>query len=135
MKVSSCLFVPKFQLILSWSWAKIVVIPWILLRSKLCPARLSQTEQKIPFHQLWHPNLVHHHPLLHLRRPKLNKKVFIRSELMSCEFLFIWLDYNPDLRIKPVKIAGFYRVWTQDGSKNTECQLAAIKIFVFWVNF
>ena len=31
----------------------------------------------------------------------------VRSDLMSCEFPSIWLDYNPDLRIKPVKIAGF----------------------------
>ena len=48
---------------------------------------------------------------------------------MSCEFPSIWLEYNPDSRTKPIRIAGFYRVWMQEGSKNNECQLAAIKVF------
>ena len=28
-----------------------------------------------------------------------------------------------------MRTAGFYRVWTHDGTKNTACQIAAIKVF------
>ena len=39
------------------------------------------------------------------------------------------LEFNQDPRTKSVRIAGFYRVWTQDGKKTTDCQLEAIKVF------
>ena len=48
--------------------------------------------------------------------------VKIRKDLMSNEFPSIWIDFNPDAKTKPVRLAGFYRVWTQDGCKNTESQ-------------
>ena len=48
---------------------------------------------------------------------------------MSDEFPSIWLEYQSDNKKKPTLISGFYRVWTQDGEKTTEGQLARIKVF------
>ena len=48
---------------------------------------------------------------------------------MSDEFPSIWLEYQSDHKKKPTLISGFYRVWTQDGEKTTEGQLARIKVF------
>ena len=64
-----------------------------------------------------------------LIKESITPYIKIMTDLMSCDFPSIWLEYNSDSRTKPIRIAGFYRVWTQDGSKNTECQLSAIKIF------
>ena len=36
---------------------------------------------------------------------------------MSHELHSILVDYSPDPKTKPVQIADFYRVWTQDGEK------------------
>ena len=49
---------------------------------------------------------------------------------MSSEFLSIWVDYALDPKTRPVRMAGFYRGWTQDGVKNIDCQTTAIKGFI-----
>ena len=64
-----------------------------------------------------------------LIRESLLPDINIRTDLMSCEFPSIWVDYTSDPNTKPMRIAGFYRVWTQDSVKNTGCQMAAIKVF------
>ena len=64
-----------------------------------------------------------------LIKESITPYIKIKTDFMSCDFPSIWLEYNSDSRTKPIRIAGFYRVWIQDGSKNTECQLSAIKFF------
>ena len=41
----------------------------------------------------------------------------VRSDLMNEEFPSIWIDYKQDQGKKSTLIAGFYRVWTQEGDK------------------
>ena len=51
----------------------------------------------------------------------------IRLDLMSKEFPSIWFEYRADQNKKSTLLAGFYRVWTQDGEKVN--QLERMKVF------
>ena len=64
-----------------------------------------------------------------LVKESLLTNIKVRLDLMSDEFPSIWLEYQSDNKKKPTLISGFYRVWTQDGEKTTEGQLARIKVF------
>ena len=64
-----------------------------------------------------------------LIKESLMPHIKIRHDLMSEEFPSIWIEYQTDQNKKPTLIAGFYRVWTHNGVKTTECQLTKIKLF------
>ena len=66
--------------------------------------------------------------ILCLVKENLVNAITVRADLMNEEFPSIWIEYKQE-RKKSTLLAGFYRVWTQEGDKTHGEQLARIKVF------
>ena len=63
--------------------------------------------------------------ILCLVKENLVNAITVRADLMNEEFPSIWIEYKQE-RKKSTLLAGFYRVWTQEGDKTHGEQLARI---------